>query len=136
MRISDWSSDVCSSDLQAQFVDQCKVASHLIKYRINQQRLAVDFIGKQVGVGGRGGVEQLPENHSVPPLKLFSKRCIERPFIVIVMQGLDLRSEEHTSELQSLMRISYAVFCLKKKNKYNTKSIQDLLIQITDTNDR
>src|SRR3546814_7414803 len=30
------------------------------------------------------------------------------------------RSEEHTSELQSLMRISYAVFCLKKKNKYNT----------------
>src|SRR3546814_521721 len=78
--------------LQAQFVDQCKVASHLIKYRINQQRLAVDFIGKQVGVGGRGGVEQLPENHSVPPLKLFSKRCIERPFIVIVMQGLDLPS--------------------------------------------
>src|SRR3546814_18791906 len=42
--------------------------------------------------GGRGGVEQLPENHSVPPLKLFSKRCIERPFIVIVMQGLDLPS--------------------------------------------
>src|SRR3546814_9812290 len=31
-----------------------------------------------------------------------------------------LRSEEHTSELQSLMRISYAVFCLKKKNIYNT----------------
>src|SRR3546814_3941493 len=34
--------------------------------------------------------------------------------------SLGLRSEEHTSELQSLMRISYAVFCLKKKNKYNT----------------
>src|SRR3546814_5712332 len=33
---------------------------------------------------------------------------------------LELRSEEHTSELQSLMRISYAVFCLKKKNKTNT----------------
>src|SRR3546814_10103749 len=32
------------------------------------------------------------------------------------------RSEEHTSELQSLMRISYAVFCLKKKNNYNTKT--------------
>src|SRR3546814_7705196 len=31
--------------------------------------------------------------------------------------GFDIRSEEHTSELQSLMRISYAVFCLKKKNK-------------------
>src|SRR3546814_3186417 len=34
---------------------------------------------------------------------------------------LELRSEEHTSELQSLMRISYAVFCLKKKKNYNTK---------------
>src|SRR3546814_4351268 len=36
------------------------------------------------------------------------------------------RSEEHTSELQSLMRISYAVFCLKKKNKYNNISVQNL----------
>src|SRR3546814_2805753 len=35
--------------------------------------------------------------------------------------GEQLRSEEHTSELQSLMLISYAVFCLKKKNKYTTK---------------
>src|SRR3546814_1734738 len=34
------------------------------------------------------------------------------------------RSEEHTSELQSLMRISYAVFCLKKKNNYNTQKIE------------
>src|SRR3546814_1662034 len=34
----------------------------------------------------------------------------------------DMRSEEHTSELQSLMRISYAVFCLKKKNKKNERS--------------
>src|SRR3546814_9522298 len=35
---------------------------------------------------------------------------------------VDVRSEEHTSELQSLMRISYAVFCLKKKNKNNNKT--------------
>src|SRR3546814_2430319 len=38
-------------------------------------------------------------------------------------QHLQVRSEEHTSELQSLMRISYAVFCLKKKKKYCSKSI-------------
>src|SRR3546814_7374583 len=38
------------------------------------------------------------------------------------LQGKDMRSEEHTSELQSLMRISYAVFCLKKKTK-ETKTI-------------
>src|SRR3546814_6117002 len=37
------------------------------------------------------------------------------------------RSEEHTSELQSLMRISYAVFCLKKKKRYNTKNLQHKL---------
>src|SRR3546814_4664764 len=45
----------------------------------------------------------------------------------------DVRSEEHTSELQSLMRISYAVFCLKKKNKNyyeKTKSTQTLYIQL------
>src|SRR3546814_8164252 len=41
----------------------------------------------------------------------------------------DTRSEEHTSELQSLMRISYAVFCLKKKNKHN-KSINNHTTQI------
>src|SRR3546814_8884617 len=38
-----------------------------------------------------------------------------------VLHGAETRSEEHTSELQSLMRISYAVFCLKKKNKYEQK---------------
>src|SRR3546814_9522011 len=49
------------------------------------------------------------------------------------------RSEEHTSELQSLMRISYAVFCLKKKNKHYDKKTQDTRQQITqvrqDTHD-
>src|SRR3546814_6109753 len=44
-----------------------------------------------------------------------------------------LRSEEHTSELQSLMRISYAVFCLKKKNHQNTISIQTLNTHIIDS---
>src|SRR3546814_8739150 len=45
------------------------------------------------------------------------------PFLLDVpglfTEGLSQRSEEHTSELQSLMRISYAVFCLKKKKKFN-----------------
>src|SRR3546814_7187463 len=40
------------------------------------------------------------------------------------LRGSELRSEEHTSELQSLMRISYAVFCLKKKNIQITKLTQ------------
>src|SRR3546814_8883184 len=46
-----------------------------------------------------------------------------RPEFRGVVIALDIRSEEHTSELQSLMRISYAVFCLKKKNIPNTSEI-------------
>src|SRR3546814_5770262 len=42
----------------------------------------------------------------------------------IALEEASVRSEEHTSELQSLMRISYAVFCLKKKKKYKTHNIQ------------
>src|SRR3546814_6268862 len=45
-----------------------------------------------------------------------NNRGSERPFYEVVAERS--RSEEHTSELQSLMRISYAVFCLKKKRKY------------------
>src|SRR3546814_3096744 len=52
--------------------------------------------------------------------------------LLIVLVDHDLRSEEHTSELQSLMRISYAVFCLKKKNTYNTNTT----IHNDDTTDR
>src|SRR3546814_8991842 len=49
-------------------------------------------------------------------------RCRERQFGSAAPQpGRKFRSEEHTSELQSLMRISYAVFCLKKKKKKKTK---------------
>src|SRR3546814_3635671 len=43
------------------------------------------------------------------------------------------KSEEHTSELQSLMRISYAVFCLKKKNKKNKKTAQDNIYIVKHT---
>src|SRR3546814_4156495 len=46
-------------------------------------------------------------------------RCDQPQLLVATAADGDVRSEEHTSELQSLMRISYAVFCLKKKNKYN-----------------
>src|SRR3546814_8862690 len=45
------------------------------------------------------------------------------PYALLVLSGLLARSEEHTSELQSLMRISYAVFCLKKKNKHQSHRI-------------
>src|SRR3546814_9905372 len=54
-------------------------------------------------------------------------RCLSfkhlQPRQILMDRGHDLRSEEHTSELQSLMRISYAVFCLKKKNHTSSKPL-------------
>src|SRR3546814_4112407 len=59
----------------------------------------------------------VPNSQAVSnPIVNFSRDGVRRCIIVFGI-GYDDRSEEHTSELQSLMRISYAVFCLKKKNK-------------------
>src|SRR3546814_9277388 len=58
----------------------------------------------------------------------------EHPLLTPWLRFDDTRSEEHTSELQSLMRISYAVFCLKKKNKTNKKKQQLIIQQIRSTN--
>src|SRR3546814_9315607 len=99
MRISDWSSDVCSSDLR--FLRPSELAHAL-----------------------RGTSLQIEEVTGVaynPPTDAW--RLAPRDLDVNYMM-LAVRSEEHTSELQSLMRISYAVFCLKKKNTAVTKSLQ------------
>src|SRR3546814_2487671 len=53
----------------------------------------------------------------LPPMKLLICPAIGPPTEPICAAGTPVRSEEHTSELQSLMRLSYAVFCLKQKNK-------------------
>src|SRR3546814_1585016 len=86
MRISDWSSDVCSSDLHWR-------CGHS---RCNRGRT---FHSGRIVAGRR----------DVPDVRMAGLETAPR-----------LRSEEHTSELQSLMRISYAVFCLKKKNHHTT----------------
>src|SRR3546814_5553097 len=97
MRISDWSSDVCSSDLVETGNDQrIPCSQHLERLR---QLLAIALYAT------RGFVEHLRS----PSGDKCRSLCIESLAVC--------RSEEHTSELQSLMRISYAVFCLKKKIK-------------------
>src|SRR3546814_8620190 len=99
MRISDWSSDVCSSDL----------AFDLGEF----ERLQPRHAGKLRAIGDRGrradaGIGTDVAERGVPvAVGLNRGRAL----------GRDDRSEEHTSKLQSLMRISYAVFCLKKKTK-------------------
>src|SRR3546814_1736403 len=70
---------------------------------------------------------------------LLANRCGQRVGLEALFHGFDqfdqlgLRSEEHTSELQSLMRISYAVFCLKKKKKTHTIHIP-ILYQVLNYN--
>src|SRR3546814_10860710 len=83
MRISDWSSDVCSSDLPAALREPARRLEQ--EGRLADPRIAAD-------------------QRRRPSDEAAAQRAVE------------LRSEEHTSELQSLMRIPYAVFCLKKKN--------------------
>src|SRR3546814_1384887 len=111
MRISDWSSDVCSSDL-------CVPGGR----------------ARAAGGATRGGTG-LPKRRRDGRGRRRSGRCDRRrgepqapgrsdrghPARSAIGAGRypRLRSEEHTSELQSLMRISYAVFCLKKKTKHN-----------------
>src|SRR3546814_1702262 len=96
MRISDWSSDVCSSDLiSAMILLGIPVWAALGNERI--PRIATpDSVSRLI---------LLPDNDRAGRLA-----------VPLAMKAQAVRSEEHTSELQSLMRISYAVFCLKKKN--------------------
>src|SRR3546814_10073201 len=100
MRISDWSSDVCSSDLQI-------VGISLIRRRQGKPAAAEpmdDIFDDRAG---------LAENQIV---MRDDRRRSERRQRLVGGRRCPGRSEEHTSELQSLMRSSYAVICLKQNN--------------------
>src|SRR3546814_6309127 len=114
MRMSDWSSDVCSSDLYP-FIVVLNTSANLVLMSI-RLRVADDgedahsadelkkllFASHRHGELGDVSVQALSHTLELPEL---SAGDLMRP----------ARSEEHTSELQSLMRTSYAVFCLKKQ---------------------
>src|SRR3546814_6737138 len=114
MRISDWSSDVCSSDLVAEGA--------------GVDDLLVVRLGDSVELAGLGVVDEVEEAREgiaeieATPAAVADVEDALRlgvqlfPVVEVRVVPLD-QSEEHTSELQSLMRISYAVFCLKKKKK-------------------
>src|SRR3546814_3721383 len=109
MRISDWSSDVCSSDLG----------------RGRRNPRAARCSGCAVGASGSAHATSNRRDRRGDRDTSFGRRCWQRRrlkkreaddlFATWFHEGAAPRSEEHTSELQSLMRISYAVFCLKKK---------------------
>src|SRR3546814_2910162 len=111
MRISDWSSDVCSSDLVRTDRGGERLAefAEMMKADLVNDREAVDlgkWHARVVGCEFQRRDHQLERIESV----------IGVLGAVVELADPDDRSEEHTSELQSLMRISYAVFGLQNKN--------------------
>src|SRR3546814_2100084 len=108
MRISDWSSDVCSSDLTGDRPSPWYSRNRCLHPELS---LAAPYVFAPVGVSaGESITRGFPKYKGNADECMCAVRlgaCIHQRF----------RSEEHTSELQSLMRISYAVFCLKKKKQ-------------------
>src|SRR3546814_5582123 len=122
MRISDWSSDVCSSDLR-KFPPVFAVLRGIVtylqhwrdtaKYKVITLPVSRHFVSEVTSCVAA----QQKSQRGIGPASVAGSRRASRHF--------SPRSEEHTSELQSLMRISYAVFCLKKQ-----KSILILVTKI------
>src|SRR3546814_9479319 len=125
MRISDWSSDVCSSDLRRPCADAVQRVDHA-----RRPLLPGLFQGAEADRAGGGG--RLSNNSPaayLSALSIAASICLRpsrksnrlppicRHSTAERSAASSSRSEEHTSELQSLMRISYAVFCLKKKKQ-------------------
>src|SRR3546814_3287586 len=138
MRISDWSSDVCSSDLEVLAQDQVDHAADRVgavdrRGAVGEHFDALDSgqrDGVEVGTGAggerrlRGAVAvdqdqgalaaeaaQVGERAGLGRASRLRAELADR----VEVGGTQVRSKEHTSELQSLMRNSYAVFCMKKK---------------------
>src|SRR3546814_9897960 len=121
MRISDWSSDVCSSDLWPSSPALSASQHHLHPIR------------RGIEHGGLTPLDRSSNPRTSAMSRLLSRLSISL-IAVVAACGTTVpahaqswaeswRSEEHTSELQSLMRISYAVFCLKKKNTHNQHTL-------------
>src|SRR3546814_10869861 len=113
MRISDWSSDVCSSDLPAGVVPRGRSDRHPRAAGLFGATEGL-FAATRAGVGPRHRMTSMAGQW---PAICFCRSGGSRELLLPPLRRQGRRSEEHTSELQSLMRISYAVFCLKKKNR-------------------
>src|SRR3546814_6197341 len=124
-RISDWSSDVCSSDLNPGHEAslrgdaRAQTATTMAPPGTSAPQPGVRAEGATPNNASTGTTTTSQTASAVP-----QQRALGDPALLAQSRPADAaRSEEHTSELQSLMRISYAVFCLKKKNNTQKKHI-------------
>src|SRR3546814_7830727 len=108
MRISDWSSDVCSSDL-------LKYAGEASRLVIGRRNTIREHVTMNPGTAGGGMETRVGDDCLFMVGAHVAHDCRIGDRVVLANNATLARSEEHTSELQSLMRISYAVSCLKKK---------------------
>src|SRR3546814_7337485 len=118
MRISDWSSDVCSSNLPPATRGAIAMA---IRKHVSADLTLDDYVSadafrgiRRAGDGQEAAVDRVRTLVDAGDIAAALREAV-RGRLNILISGGTSRSEEHTSELQSLMRISYAVFCLKKK---------------------
>src|SRR3546814_9936892 len=136
MRISDWSSDVCSSDLAQRVEIERHLRQQEQRQRIGQCAHVADIAQVEAPQHGRRGQQddadqrrryQCGQSRQAEDYDEADGGCCPgQPAMADQLGRLgeedqDGRSEEHTSELQTLMRISYAVFCLKKNMTNDTK---------------
>src|SRR3546814_4057602 len=111
MRISDWSSDVCSSDLSPGLDFETKIIAKPEAAQLLRRELARKAYKP----------ESIALGTNTDPYQPVERRLkITRSILEVLKETRHPRSEEHTSELQSLMRTSYAVFCLTKKQRTYT----------------
>src|SRR3546814_6063590 len=129
MRISDWSSDVCSSDLAHGLDRDVRLDTEVTDARFDpaDNRWTVTAADGRAwrapalivatGQLNRVNIPDIPGREGFAGAQFHTARWDASVDLAGKRVGVIGRSEEHTSELQSLMRISYAAFCLKKKKK-------------------
>src|SRR3546814_6620718 len=116
MRISDWSSDVCSSDLPRGQVTSPKIRA-FVDFLVERLSFDSDYMQVLCPDARARCIAAKKAGETATTVNAELARASRQGDVEEKSRDDEDRSEEHTSEIQSLMRNSYAVFCLKKKKK-------------------
>src|SRR3546814_1270995 len=127
MLISDWSSDVCSSDLNGVTASSIGNPALAVNNLLGSSAINILLLAIADAIVGRRAVTSIVAQPSTMMMATLCMIILMTIAVLVVLGdvlfgpiGIGSRSEEHTSELQSLMRISYAVVCLEKTKIYRT----------------